>query len=90
MTQDRAEAARVNELDREVALNGQEAQSRLFDDAYGNNGATGCGDKPAALPKPELNERGGVVARDANGHITRVDYPDGVTYEYSRSEEHTS
>ncbi|HEY9869439.1 MAG TPA: LysM domain-containing protein [Candidatus Obscuribacterales bacterium] len=42
------------------------------------------GKQPIEAPRLETNERGGVIARDGQGRITRVDYPDGVTYEYSK------
>lgn len=84
MSRDTTEVAGVKELDRESEGHGQDTQAKLFNDAYDKNPGAGGGDKGAAVPQPEVNERGGVVARDGNGRITRVDYPDGVTYEYGK------
>jgi hypothetical protein len=65
----------------------QDLSRQAWDDIKGTaktGGEKAEAPKAAEAPKPETNERGGVIARDAQGNITRVDYPDGVTYEYGK------
>lgn len=76
---DRKDVVSENQADNSQA--GADLSRQAWEDMKTGSKSTG---DVAEAPKPETNERGGVIARDAQGNITRVDYPDGVTYEYSK------
>lgn len=99
MAPNNPEAVDLKELDRSSQA-GEDPQANLWRQAWEGMKASqkdgSASAQDAAQPGKDngrtagdagwvkTNERGGVIARDEHGRITRVDYPDGVTYEYSK------
>lgn len=83
MVHEKSDKAGLRESDQAKEREGQDAQGRLFADAYEDRPGSG-GEAPADRSRLETNERGGVIARDQYGRITRIDYPEGITHDFAK------